>query len=101
MSPIIISIDGNIGSGKSSVLKYLQNNFHNYCIEQNKNLKICFLQEPVSEWESITDKNGKTVLEKFYQNNEKYAFPFQMMAYISRLNIFRKALSENYDIIFT
>lgn len=102
MSPIVVSIDGNIGSGKSSILKYLQNNFENYCKSKNKNLKICFLQEPVSEWETIIDKNdGKNAIEKFYENNEKYAFAFQMMAYISRLSIFRKAFSQDYDIIFT
>ena len=102
MSPIIISIDGNIGSGKSSILKYLENNFINFCKSKNKNLKICFLQEPVSIWESIIDKNdNKNIIEKYYEENEKYAFPFQMMAYISRLSIFNKALKQNYDIIFT
>lgn len=99
--PIIVSIDGNIGSGKSSILKYLENHFNNYCKSKNKNFKICFLQEPVSIWESITDNNNKTIIQKFYENNEKYAFPFQMMAYISRLSIFKKALNKQYDIIFT
>ena len=29
MNPIIISIDGNIGAGKSTFLKYLRDNFPN------------------------------------------------------------------------
>ena len=100
--PIIISFDGNIGSGKSSVMRYFEKNFHDFCKLKGKNLKICFLQEPVSIWENIIDKNdGKNVIEKFYEDNTKYGFAFQIMAYISRLSLFKKALSEDYDIIFT
>ena len=47
--------------------------------------KWIFLQEPIDDWESIKDKDGTTMLEKFYGNQDRYAFSFQMMAYISRL----------------
>ena len=51
---------------------------------------------------TIVDINdGKNIIEKFYNNNKDYAFQFQMMAYISRLSLLRKALKEDYDIIFT
>lgn len=102
--PIILSFDGNIGSGKSTIVKYLESNFENYCNHKNttNNLKICFLQEPVSIWEKIIDqKTNKNLIECFYSDNEKYSFAFQMMAYISRLSIFNKALAENYDVIIT
>ena len=49
----------------------------------------------------MKDSNNVTILEKYYENTEKYAFAFQMMAYISRLSLFRKALQNNYDIIIT
>lgn len=101
MQPIIISIDGNIGSGKSSIMSYFEKNFENYCIDKLKKYKICFLQEPVTTWESIKDDNGKNAIEVFYENNERYSFAFQMMAYISRLSLLKKALNNNYDIIFT
>ena len=100
--PIIISFDGNIGSGKSSVMKYFEKYFEKYCNLKTYHYKVCFLQEPVSIWENIVDKNdGKNVIEKFYENNEKYGFAFQMMAYISRLSLLKEALDQNYDIIFT
>ena len=41
------------------------------------------------------DKNGVDILTKFYGNQEKYAFTFQMMAYISRQALVRKAIREN------
>ena len=95
----IISIDGNIGSGKSTLVKEINKYYSNP--SNCYNMKICFLQEPVDIWNTITDKDGKTIIECFYCNPEKFAFAFQMMAYISRLSILKKELKKNWDIIFT
>ena len=84
MSAIIISIDGNIGSGKSTLLSKLKDYYEN-----DKN--VLFLKEPVDDWEKITDENGVTMLEKFYSDQDKYSFSFQMMAYVSRLKVLRDA----------
>jgi deoxyadenosine/deoxycytidine kinase len=89
----IISIDGNIGSGKSTLMGKLKSYFSN-----NKN--VVFLKEPVDEWETITDENGSTILEKFYGDSSKYGFSFQIMAYISRLDVIRKEIKKNPNAIF-
>lgn len=99
--PTIISIEGNIGSGKSTIMKYLSNNFDAFVKLQNDNLKICYLQEPVSQWTSFIDKNGKNIIENYYSDQKKYAFQFQMMAYISRLSQFKQVIKQGYDVIFT
>ena len=88
----IISIEGNIGSGKSTILKSLKEHFEN-------SRNIIFLQEPVDEWATIKDKEGNTILSKFYGNQKKYSFAFQMMAYISRLNLLKNAIKENPNSI--
>lgn len=88
MSAKIISIEGNIGSGKTTLLAELKTKFGD-----NKN--IVFLKEPVDDWATITDVNGVTMLEKFYMNQKEYSFPFQMMAYISRLALLKNAIKEN------
>ena len=93
-SPIIITIEGNIGSGKSTLVNHLSDAF-------NDSDSVYFLQEPVDEWNKITDDTGKTMIEKYYENQEKYAFSFQMMAYISRLTLLRNALKNNPKIIIT
>jgi len=95
----IISIEGNIGSGKSTFVKALQSYF-NKTDKLNKK-KIYFLQEPVNIWETIKNNDGENIIECFYKNQDKYAFSFQMMAYISRLSLLRKAVREGYDYIFT
>ena len=78
----VISIDGNIGSGKSTLLAKLKEHYAD-------NDHVVFLKEPVDDWEKITDENGITMLEKFYSNQEKYSFSFQMMAYVSRLKVLK------------
>ena len=93
----IISIEGNIGSGKTTLLQNLFNKYKN-------NPQVIFLKEPVDEWNNIKDSNGTTILEKFYLDQEKYSFAFQMMAYISRLNLLCENLkkldsSKKYIII--
>lgn len=84
----IISIEGNIGSGKSTLLANLQKHFSN-------NAEIIFLKEPVDEWETITNENGVTMLQLFYEDQKKHAFAFQMMAYISRLALLKEAVKKN------
>lgn len=93
----IISIEGNIGSGKSTFVKELET----YCNANIKNMKIHFLQEPVDIWNNVQNPEGKNIIECYYANQEKYAFPFQMMAYISRIHLLKEALKNDYDIIIT
>jgi deoxyguanosine kinase len=83
----IVSIEGNIGSGKSTLLETLKTIF-------KENYNVLFLREPVDEWEKIKDKDGNTMLQKFYANQMEYSFAFQMMAYISRLTILRETVRD-------
>jgi len=86
----IFSIEGNIGSGKSTLVKLLKDK-----LTSLKTKKIIYVDEPVDEWKKVCDKKGETILEKFYANQEKYSFPFQMMAYISRLSLLKKIVKQN------
>ena len=86
----LISIDGGIGSGKSTI------------IEELKKLHLedfIFVPEPIHEWNIIKDKDGKTMIQKFYADKEKYGFSFQMMAYESRLALLQDAVALNPDAI--
>jgi len=90
MKSIIVSVEGNIGSGKSTFLKNLEKKFGS-----GSPTKFVFVQEPVSEWTKVKDDNGVDMLSKFYADQEKYSFAFQMMAYISRLSLLKRAYQEN------
>jgi deoxyadenosine/deoxycytidine kinase len=81
----IISIEGNIGSGKSTILKQLKNYSDDFI----------YIDEPVDEWLSIRDSNDKNILELFYQDQKKYSFSFQILAYITRLRSLLNAIKSN------
>jgi len=96
VAPIIISFDGNIGSGKSTKVKDIEN----YYKEQGRT-DIIFIQEPVDAWNSVVDENGVTILSNYYKNQKKFAFRLQMLAYISRLSLLRDAVKKGYKYIIT
>jgi len=98
---VIYSIEGNIGSGKSTFVNKLKSYFKNNKFRNYEEKDICFLEEPVNIWENIKNEYNENIIECFYKNQEKYAFSFQIMAYISRLALLRKAVKKNYKIIFT
>ena len=85
----IISIEGNIGSGKSTLIQRLK----------EENPPFIFLPEPVDLWNEIKDSSGVTIIEKYYADKQKYSFSFQMMAYITRLNMLKNAVKENPNAI--
>lgn len=93
---MIVSIEGNIGSGKSTFCKYLKDDFTSCYNKTN----VHFIDEPVEEWLSIKDSHGN-LLEHFYKSPEKYSYCFQMTAYISRLVNLKKTLKQAHtnDII--
>jgi deoxyadenosine/deoxycytidine kinase len=84
----IYTIEGNIGSGKSTFVEILK-------IYYKNNDNMVFLQEPVNIWQSIKDDNNKSILEMFYEDQKKYAFSFQMMAYISRVAMLKECMKKN------
>ena len=88
--PIIISIEGNIGAGKSTILEELT-------ARMGESSYITFVKEPVDIWETVRDEDGKTILEKFYEDSKKYAFQFQVMALTTRLALIRNAVRTNPD----
>ena len=94
----IVTIEGNIGSGKTTGKEKLKKYI---CSNKNKDSTI-FVDEPTSEWESIKDENGVPILVNLYSDIKRYAFRFQMMAYITRLKKIKEALANpNVKIVIT
>lgn len=85
---IIISLEGNIGAGKTTLLSELEKKYVG-------SKEIRFLREPVDEWSLIKDKEGTTILSKFYADPKTYAFAFQIMAYSTRLRSLRQLVADN------
>jgi deoxyadenosine/deoxycytidine kinase len=86
MSPIIISLDGNIGAGKSTLLAEIRNRLHD----------VHIVDEPVGQWTSLKNAEGKNLLELFYEDKKRWAYTFQNCAILTRLKNIQDAV-ENLD----
>lgn len=104
--PLLISIEGNIGCGKSTFLSYLTEQSTSKSTtgalsDKLGNKSVLFVPEPVSDWETIKDETGTPMLSLFYKDQSRNAFSFQMMAYISRLVAIKRAMETDVDIVIT
>ena len=76
----MISIEGNIGVGKTSFLTLLK---------QALEIPFELVPEPVSEWQNFkqTDSENQTlnILEMFYKDPKRWAYLFQTLCFGSRI----------------
>ncbi len=80
--PVVISLDGNIGAGKSTLLEEVRK-----AIPEAE-----VVVEPVGEWLTLKDDDGKSLLELFYQDKRRWAYTFQNLTILSRLKAIRDVL---------
>jgi deoxyadenosine/deoxycytidine kinase len=74
---MLISIEGNIGTGKTTLMRYIKDSFKDVS-------KVIFIEEPVDLWIKLLSDDGENILEKFYKNKERWSYSFQMHAFITR-----------------
>ena len=110
---VIISLEGNIGAGKSTLLTRLQHaaeissrgSQHRPNKVGSKHINIEFVQEPVSRWSNSDNQGGLetnvNLLSCFYADPDKYAFPFQIMAYTTQLDELYKSIKKQPSIVLT
>lgn len=91
----IFSIEGNIGAGKTTFLKQLD--------EVLPKDKFVVLFEPVEEWtkiklsETLNCESDVNLLGLFYEDQKRYSFMFQMHALQTRYLLLNKTIQENQD----
>ena len=62
MSNYVFSIEGNVGSGKSYLIKNLMK-----CLKTIYNYNVIYLPEPVKEWEKIKNEKHENVIQVYYK----------------------------------
>ena len=95
MSNYVFSIEGNVGSGKSYLIKNLMK-----CLKTIYNYNVIYLPEPVKEWEKIKNEKHENVIQVYYKDPAKYGFSFQIMTLISRITQLRNAFKTYTNTIF-
>lgn len=82
----IYSIEGNIGAGKTTILKII-----------GKSAKdVTFVEEPVSEWQNL---GGANLLEKFYGDPDRWGFSFEFYVMLSKIKALAEAANSDKEII--
>ena len=92
MGPIVIAFEGNIGVGKSTFLSYMKSN-----VTHLHGRKVIYIEEPVQLWQNL---EGVDMLAQFYEDQEKHAFEFQMLATITRIKLLQESIQQNKNAVF-
>ncbi len=83
--PFVVSVEGNIGSGKSTMLKYF---------ERLNDVEL--LPEPVEKW---CDLKGHNLLAKLYENTQRWSFQFQNYIQLSRLQLLQSPSEKRVKLL--
>jgi deoxyadenosine/deoxycytidine kinase len=81
--PFVLSLDGNIGAGKSYLLSALRAAMPD----------VEFVDEPVGAWMTLKNAEGKSLLELFYADKRRWAYTFQNCAILTRLRAIKAAVT--------
>lgn len=93
---MIISVEGNIGSGKTKFIEL----FSKYLKEEtNLSNKFIFLSEPVDEWINTKNQNNENILEVFYKDRKRWSYTFQMNAFITKSKLLMDNLKSHSNKI--
>lgn len=110
----MISIEGNIGSGKSTIIEKCKNFLEKktytqypdkfsrikFLKDQHQVNKISFVKEPIEKWLNTIDEcDGDNILDKFYKDQRRWGYSFQMNAFITKSKQILDLISENHILI--
>lgn len=101
-----IAIEGNIGSGKSTLVENLNNVLEKY--------SRSLIQEPVKSWQMFNEKDPETnietnILDNFYKDKKRWAYTMQSVAFLTRtywlmnsssveIKLSERSIFTDYDI---
>lgn len=85
----IFFVEGNIGTGKSTFLSQIEKRFPQYQV----------IYEPLDTWTGMVDSSGSNILEYFYKDMERYAYTFQNLAFISRVEML-STIDKSKECVF-
>ena len=81
---ILLILEGNIGAGKSTFLRILENN-----------LDVDIIFEPTDKWQNVGPSGN--LLDLFYKDTKRWAYTFQSYAFITRVESVLEHQSKSID----
>ena len=83
----IFSIEGNIGSGKSTVIHHLQRLYGD---------QVILVEEPVKDWQNL---EGENLLDKKNKDLNRWGYSFEAYVLITKMNELTKVAFNDKKII--
>ena len=82
----IYALEGNIGAGKTTILKIIGKNFKD----------IEFVEEPVKQWQNL---GGMNLLDSFYTDPKRWGFSFEFFSMLTKIKALLNAANSDKPII--
>ena len=82
----IYALEGNIGAGKTTILKIIGKHFKD----------VVFVEEPVSEWQNL---GGMNLLDSFYTDPKRWGFSFEFYSMLTKIKTLLNAANSDKPII--
>ena len=82
----IYALEGNIGSGKTTIMKIISNHFKD----------VEFVEEPVKQWQNL---GGMNLLDSFYSDPKRWGFSFEFFSMLTKIESLLKAAESDKPII--
>jgi deoxyadenosine/deoxycytidine kinase len=82
----IYALEGNIGAGKTTIMKIISNHFKD----------VEFVEEPVKQWQNL---GGMNLLDSFYSDPKRWGFSFEFYSMLTKIQALLKAADSDKPII--
>jgi deoxyadenosine/deoxycytidine kinase len=82
----IYALEGNIGAGKTTILKLLEKHFKD----------VEFVEEPVKQWQNL---GGMNLLDSFYKDPQRWGFSFEFYSMLTKIQALLNAANSDKPII--
>ena len=82
----IFALEGNIGAGKTTILKIIGERFKD----------VEFVEEPVKEWQEL---GGMNLLDYFYTDPKRWGFSFEFFSILTKTKALLKVANSEKPII--
>ena len=82
----IYALEGNIGAGKTTIMKIIGQYF----------TSVEFVEEPVSQWQNL---GGMNLLDAFYSDPKRWGFTFEFYSMLSKIKALLNAANSDKPVI--
>ena len=82
----IYALEGNIGAGKTTILKNIGKHFKD----------VEFVEEPVKQWQNL---GGMNLLDSFYSDPKRWGFSFEFYSMLTKIKALLNAANTDKPII--